>query len=389
MPYIILALFKVVIVMNTNRYEDSFSYSEVELYNQIVEMLYSAVDSDESIERALTKLKKLVYFDSAFFYIIERSSGGAKIQKILMPGIPKDMYQKYMEEYFPIDDTLGLVSNDQSIVYKSSDIFDKGYRTQTDFYKNFLEPVGIEYSLEETLALQSTICFGGLAIHRGRSYRDFNDKEIQFLKLLRPHLTRLAEQWQSHSQGSADDSQHRSQSLAKVKRVAYCIWDEQADLIEDNLCDRQFVTEEDITTIRHTIRGHILKLKKEQKGQIQKEMEHCFIIRVRNDLYYLDIIHYSVNETRKYSYVTLLYDFNTIFQSIIEYRCQRGSLTRREAEIVKLVIQGLSGNDIADRLSIESSTVKSHLNHVYSKLQIEGKHQLLQAIMGNDQDLQL
>lgn len=368
------------------RYDDSFSFSEIEKYNQIIEILYADTDSDESIEKALNKLKELVYFDSAFFYIIERGSGQAKIRKLFMPGVPQEMYQKYVEEYFPIDDTLELVSKDQSIIYRSSDLFDKNYRTQTDFYKNFLEPVGIEYSMEETLAMQSTVCFGGLAIHRGRSYRDFSEKEMQILKLLRPHLTRMAEQWQRRKTG--DDDPSSNQSIARVKRVAYCLWDETAMLVEENLHDRQFIPEDHVESVLQKIRGHLLRLKKEQKGELQQESENRFIISANEGLYYLDIIRYPFDEERRYSSVTLLYDFNTIFQSIIEYRCQRGALTKREAEIVKLVIQGFSGSDIAEYLNIELSTVKSHLNHVYSKLQIDGKHQLLQTVLGIDPELQ-
>ena len=373
--------------MDNNRNTDCFSFSEIELYNEIIEMLYADDNSDESIEMALNKLKELVYFDSAFFYILERDSGETKIRKLLMPGVPQEMYQKYVEEYFPIDDTLELVSRAQSIIYKSSDLFDRNYRSQTDFYKNFLEPVGIEYSVEETLTMQSTICFGGLAIHRGRSYRDFNEKEILILKLFRPHLSRLAERW--HSGKVLDDSQSVGQSIARVKRVAYCLWDENANLLEENLLERQFIADDEANTILQKIRGHLLKLKKEQRDEPKQEMEYRFTISVNDVLYYLDIIQYPSDETHGFRSVTLLYDFNTIFQSIIEYRCQRGALTNREAEIVKLVIQGFSSSDIAAHLNIELSTVKSHLNHVYSKLQIEGKHQLLQCVMGIDHEIQL
>ena len=45
-------------------------------------------------------------------------------------------------------------------------------------------------------------------------------------------------------------------------------------------------------------------------------------------------------------------------------------LTAREAEILSLVAEGLSNPDIAVRLVIGESTVKTHLLHVFEKLEV-------------------
>ncbi|WP_295628904.1 response regulator transcription factor [uncultured Corynebacterium sp.] len=44
------------------------------------------------------------------------------------------------------------------------------------------------------------------------------------------------------------------------------------------------------------------------------------------------------------------------------------SLTPREAEVLRLVADGLSNRDIAARLTLTEATVKSHLVHVFTKL---------------------
>lgn len=46
-------------------------------------------------------------------------------------------------------------------------------------------------------------------------------------------------------------------------------------------------------------------------------------------------------------------------------------LTRREAEIVALIDEGLSNKQIAGRLSIELATVKNHVHSILEKLQVE------------------
>jgi predicted ATPase/DNA-binding CsgD family transcriptional regulator len=51
------------------------------------------------------------------------------------------------------------------------------------------------------------------------------------------------------------------------------------------------------------------------------------------------------------------------------------ALTRREREILALLAQGLTGPEIAARLTVATSSVKSHLQHIYGKLSVNSKRQ--------------
>lgn len=55
-------------------------------------------------------------------------------------------------------------------------------------------------------------------------------------------------------------------------------------------------------------------------------------------------------------------------------RQEAGALTHREQEIMALIGQGLSNKEIARRLCISPATVKTHLHHVYTKLQRSGRY---------------
>ena len=48
-------------------------------------------------------------------------------------------------------------------------------------------------------------------------------------------------------------------------------------------------------------------------------------------------------------------------------------LTPREIDVVKLVAEGLSNKAAARRLFVSEATVKTHLNHVLAKLDVEGR----------------
>lgn len=51
-------------------------------------------------------------------------------------------------------------------------------------------------------------------------------------------------------------------------------------------------------------------------------------------------------------------------------RAGESTLSPREAEVLRLVAQGLTNGAIASRLLISESTVKTHLLHVYAKLEV-------------------
>jgi DNA-binding NarL/FixJ family response regulator len=50
-------------------------------------------------------------------------------------------------------------------------------------------------------------------------------------------------------------------------------------------------------------------------------------------------------------------------------------LTEREVEVLRLVAQGVSNPEIADRLYISINTVKTHLSSILDKLQVENRTQ--------------
>ena len=54
------------------------------------------------------------------------------------------------------------------------------------------------------------------------------------------------------------------------------------------------------------------------------------------------------------------------------------SLTPAERDVVRLVCEGLANKDIATRLFVSPKTVQAHLTHVYTKLGLSSRVQLVQ-----------
>ncbi len=59
----------------------------------------------------------------------------------------------------------------------------------------------------------------------------------------------------------------------------------------------------------------------------------------------------------------------------IRKRSQRASLSKREAEVLTLIVQGLRNKEISDRLGISLGTVKLHTSKILDKLDVNDRTQ--------------
>lgn len=66
-----------------------------------------------------------------------------------------------------------------------------------------------------------------------------------------------------------------------------------------------------------------------------------------------------------------------MYEADIYLASEHVTLTRREVEILSLVVEGHSSKEVADMLFISKRTVDFHLDNVYGKLKVKNKMQAL------------
>lgn len=65
----------------------------------------------------------------------------------------------------------------------------------------------------------------------------------------------------------------------------------------------------------------------------------------------------------------------------LNHRQSAGELTPRETEVLRLVAQGYTSQQIAEQLSISANTVETHRAHIMEKLGLRGRAQLVRYAM--------
>jgi len=71
---------------------------------------------------------------------------------------------------------------------------------------------------------------------------------------------------------------------------------------------------------------------------------------------------------------------------LTDFFCTRYGITRREREIIQLLVDGTSSREIAERLFVSAKTVENHIYNIYQKLGVKNRVQLYQLLKANSLD---
>ena len=179
--------------------------SQEELYHSCVGKLYEMALEPQGWGAFLDDFCTLI--DAAFAHYVawdERSD--ATVFSASSRAIPTGSEQVYIEHYGAIDPRRKLITEraDGKWVL-CHEQFDERYVSQSEFYQDFLIPVGGRYVAITNLGVVDGVMLG-LGMHRGRDRKPFGPREAVWLERIKPHLQRAArlhmEVWQLRLQAS-------------------------------------------------------------------------------------------------------------------------------------------------------------------------------------------
>jgi DNA-binding CsgD family transcriptional regulator len=63
-------------------------------------------------------------------------------------------------------------------------------------------------------------------------------------------------------------------------------------------------------------------------------------------------------------------------QEVLQLQAKLKTLSRKERQVLNLILQGKNNQQISDELFISMSTLKSHINHIYKKLGVSTRQKI-------------
>ena len=73
--------------------------------------------------------------------------------------------------------------------------------------------------------------------------------------------------------------------------------------------------------------------------------------------------------------------------SLVSSNGERVSLSSRELEVLRLLVQGLANKEIAAKLDVSESTVKNTLQHLFTKSGVRTRSQLVRVALEHHRNL--
>lgn len=358
--------------------EEKLTPSEYEYLNDITARLYADIINQDNGENAmktfLESLKKVIPFEKGEIYFCDYQKDSITYEDFIFCGWTKEELETYHnEEVYKIDEVLPIVSNTNPVIFRSSDVFIKSEREKTPYYKDVVDPIGMNYSVEGNIYFEDGK-LSAISIHRSEKNPDFTAKALEAIRFVRPHLINVSKMYKSMKEkGRIFDYGQLPSGGLSINDVNYCAFDKDCNPIVMNIDAllelSKIGREELIKRIQNAVIASVPNVK--MKRQCSRELH------VGDRIFLMDI---KQNDD---FYSVLIYNFESTIDKLLDEVKLKYSLSPREYEVLCCIIDGFDTSEIAEKLCISSTTAKKHLINLYKKMGIKGKRQVLSVLFNN------
>lgn len=351
--------------------------------NQLLAELYENDNYHNAFTVFLENLKELIRFQKGDVYFYRNEEGHINFEDFIFVDWGDGYLDRYINEYAAIDDVLPIVSLKQPVMFRSSDVFIPDERMKTKYYNELLLPAGMQHSIEGNIYVGDDGCVAGIGIHRPDEFGDFSTRDLEILKLSRPHLVNVAKRLLD-ARENLDTYTVGLNALYDIEQFGIVVFNTCFEIEDSNLGLNGITRQENIGEMKRSLITLCKSLNERiQKVGISDNIEDNKVssrIKIGHDSYYVEVMYkdYSLGTGK---YIATVYDQGKIFDRFINEIHGRYNLTLREFDILKCVMKGMSNAEIGKELFISIPTVKKHLTNIYQKLGVQGKHQILSIII--------
>lgn len=279
----------------------------------------------------------------------------------------------------------------RSAVCKVDDMLPFKRWTSSRIYNEFYRPQGIHYKLSIQLRSSDKV-LGLIGIFRSKKHQDFSKRMMAKARILTPHLTTAVE---NTIQFSAEDEKKdlfekyaNELPLFGIIILDYELrptyWNSEAKefcltLYQDQQPRCNETTIENPPVPSEILQDCLILKKLFQSGRQPVFLRRQNVITTGQNKR-LQVIssldEHSLREGSPLKFLVYLLDLSAICKGREESLREKYQLSKRELEIVRLVCQGLTNDEIGEKLYISRFTVETHLKNIFDKTKVKRRTEL-------------
>jgi DNA-binding CsgD family transcriptional regulator len=348
------------------------SRSAERIRQEIIRLSHAGLDSKTFRVEALRHLQKLIPLDASFFATADPATllfTSAVVDDVLARVAPQ-----FLENEFLQDDSVKFVALARAnSPVDSLGVVTKGELGRSPRYQEILAPIDLGDELRAALVVGSK-CWGFMCLHREHSSPNFTPAEAAFLAKLTPHLAEGLRTALLIGDGPvptlppegpglvllADDLSLAAITPAAegwLAEVAKSDWPGSLELPE----------------AVYAVAARLLAL--ERGGHTSPDLMPRIRLRTASGRWL--ILHASrlrVAETE--GRIAVIFE-EARPSEIAPLIVDAYGLTKREGEITRLVLRGLSTAEVSEELHITPNTVRDHFKAIFDKVGVRSRRELV------------
>lgn len=164
--------------------------SEWNTINNILSELYTIDDINTLSQKLMKIIRMLIPYTKGWFLLLDDEQNIIN-SKSYFNGFEKDAQESYINKYFD-DDYIKYLYEfaTETTVYRDSDLLENDIRSNTEFYKNFLEPENVIYGCG-IMTIHNNRITAFFNLFRDQKSGDFSAKDLYILNILKKHLENM------------------------------------------------------------------------------------------------------------------------------------------------------------------------------------------------------
>lgn len=347
-------------------------------------------DSIDEMRRNVIELMKRIFkCDGATFCL---SDGSMKTMDLptIIHNLDEDLIEQYRAYYHKLDP---IYQNTHLLpsVKKIEDCIPRAKFEKSEYCKDFLNKFRFKYKMTMDLRSgKSTV--GGLALLRCPNSSNFNAHDKKRAETIVPYLTEITKKYRS-----IQELENRSIILDSVINnmpykkgiIIFNKHNEPIYIDEDAQKFINFLNEEYNDSNCNITPFHIMEktssyLQKHfgtNSWHNLKDLSIHFKMTLSTDKQPIESYLQSIQGQNSSKYLLLCFESFSLHTSI-KRTMDEFNLTQREREVAFLVLQGLSNDQISDKLFISRYTVENHLRSIYEKFCVSSRTSLVSKMIG-------
>jgi DNA-binding CsgD family transcriptional regulator len=356
-----------------NAHTMSGSRSAERIRQEIVRLSHAGLDSRTFRVETVKCLRKFIPVDVSFFATADPATllfTGAVVDDILMHAYPQ-----FIENEFMQDDSVKFAR----LARGSSPVDSLGMATEGELarsprYQEILAPMDLGDELRAALVVGSK-CWGFMCLHRERSSPNFTPAEAAFLAKLTPHLAEGLRTALLIGEARVTSPPPEGPGLVLLGddlSVAAITPAAEGWLAE--VAKSDWPSSSELPDAVYAVAARLLAL---EHGSSYAPPDLMARTRLRTAYGRWLVLHASRLRTADTEGQIALIFEEARPSEIAPLIVDAYGLTKREGEITRLVLRGLSTAEISEELHITSNTVRDHFKPIFDKVGVRSRRELV------------